>query len=200
MKQVFSLLTLIFFAGMAYAQERNFKLVKAPTENVSNQRRKAVVIGMEVAGENYLIPIDAELNSQTDVQFNAININQVLGNMDEKRVAMKLLILDACRDNPFKRSWSRDSEGKGLAQMSAPKGTFIAFTAAPGATAADGGNYSLRNGVFTHYLKQEIVKSGVAIEHIFTVVSREVANLTNDMQSPFRNSSLTDVFLLHPAG
>ena len=154
--------------------------------------------GMEVSGDNYLIPVDAELNSQTDVQYNALNVNQVLGNMDEKRVGMKLLILDACRDNPFKRSWSRGSDVKGLAQMAAPQGTFIAFAAAPGATAADGGTYNLRNGVFTHFLKQEIVKEGMSIDNIFTYVSRDVSNLTNNQQAPFRNSSLTAVFYFKP--
>ena len=261
----FLLITLIFFTSLSYAQDRNFKLVKTPTKNVTKEKRKAVVIGMsdygagkslnntlndaddmanvltqlgfkvtllknndlrglrknltdwyntiegndmaifyfaghgmEVSGENYLIPVDAALNSQTDVQYSALNVNQVLGNMDEKHVGMKLLILDACRDNPFKRSWNRGDEGKGLAQMAAPKGTFIAFAAAPGATAIDGGSYNLRNGVFTHYLKQEIVKEGISIDHIFTNVSRDVANLTNNTQAPFRNSSLTDIFYFKP--
>ena len=108
--------------------------------------------GIEVGGENFLIPIDAEINSQSDVSYRAINAQWVLDNMEERRVEMKLLILDACRDNPFnKRSWSRGSESKGLAQMSA-SGTLIAFAAKPGSTAADGGNYNLRNGVFTYYL------------------------------------------------
>jgi TPR repeat protein len=156
--------------------------------------------GMEVNGENYLIPVDAELNSQTDVQYNALNVNQVLDNMDERQVGMKLLILDACRDNPFKRSWTRGSEEKGLAGMAAPEGTFIAFAASPGATAQDGGNYSLRNGVFTHYLKQEIVKEGASIDHIFTNVSKEVSALTHREQTPFRNSSLTDIFYFIPPG
>ena len=154
--------------------------------------------GMEVNGDNYLIPIDAELYSQIDVQFSALNVNQVLGNMDEKGVGMKLLILDACRDNPFKRSWSRGSEEKGLAQMSAPRGTYIAFAASPGFTAQDGANYNLRNGVFTYFLKQEIVKEGKSIDEIFNNVTGRVANLTRDQQIPFKNSSLTQTFYFIP--
>ncbi len=154
--------------------------------------------GMEVNGENYLIPIDAELNSQTDVEFNALNVNQVLGNMDEKKVGMKLLILDACRNNPFKRSWSRGSESKGLAQMAAPKGTYIAFAASPGFTAQDGGNYNLTNGVFTHFLKQELAKPGLSINEIFDNVTGDVATLTHDQQTPFKNSSLTKSFYFIP--
>ena len=154
--------------------------------------------GMEVNGVNYLIPVEAELNSQTDVEFNALNVNQVLGNMDEKRVDMKLLILDACRDNQFKRSWGRGSEEKGLAQMSAPKGTYIAFAASPGATAMDGGNYDLNNGVFTHFLKQEILKAGASIDEIFNNVTGYVATLTHNQQVPFKNSSLTKNFYFIP--
>ena len=150
--------------------------------------------GMEVSGENYLIPVDAVLNSQTDVEYNALNVNQVLGNMDEKRVDMKLLILDACRDNPFKRSWSRGSEEKGLAGMNAPGGTYIAFAASPGLTAQDGANYHLKNGVFTHFLKQEILKEGISIDEIFNNVTGAVATLTHNQQIPFKNSSLTKNF------
>ena len=158
--------------------------------------------GIEVGGENFLIPIDAEIKSQSDVSYHAINAQWVLDSMEERRVEMKLLILDACRDNPFnKRSWSRGGESKGLAQMSA-SGTLIAFAAKPGSTAADGGNYNLRNGVFTHYLKQEIVKEGVSIQEIFTNVTNKVYNLTSDqaegLQEPFTNISLRQIFYFKP--
>ncbi len=150
--------------------------------------------GMEVNGDNFLIPVDADMNSETDVVYNTLNVNQVLGNMDEKKVGMKLLILDACRDNPFKRSWTRGGGSKGLAQLSATKGTYIAFAASPGFTAQDGGNYRLQNGVFTHYLKQEILKQGISIDEVFNNVTGSVAELTKNQQIPFKNSSLTKTF------
>ena len=266
MKHTFLLLTLLLFTSPAFAQDRNFRLVKVPTQNPTNQKRKAVVIGMsdyggnrhldntvndaddmadvftrlgfevtllkdndlrtlktnlinwyntitgndvavfyfaghgmEVNGKNYLIPIDAELSSETDVEFNTLNVDQVLGNMNEKRVGMKLLILDACRDNPFTRSWYRGGdEEKGLAQMPAPVGTYIAFAASPGSTAQEGKNYNLRNGVFTYYLKQEILKAGATIDEILTNVTEAVFNLTHEQQIPFRNSSLTKPFIPNP--
>ena len=81
-------------------------------------------------------------------------------------------------------------------------GTLIAFAAKPGSTAADGGNYNLRNGVFTHYLKQEIVKEGVSIQEIFTNVTNKVYNLTQEQkdgpQEPFTNSSLRQMFYFKP--
>jgi len=269
MKQLFLLISLLLLTSLSPAQTRpqtrNLRLVKPPTENPVNQKRKAVVIGMsdyggdksldntlndandmatvftrlgfevtlltnndlrslrthlatwynsiegndmavfyfaghgmEVAGENYLIPVDAELNSQTDAQYNTLNVNQVLGNMDEKRVAMKLIILDACRDNPFTRSWSRGSEEKGLSQMAAPKGTYITFAASPGLTAQDGKNYGLHNGVFTYFLKQEIVKKGLSIDEIFNNITGDVSALTHEQQTPFKNSSLGNNFYFLP--
>jgi len=265
MKPIALLVVLSFFTCLSFAQSRNLRLVKPPTNNPTSQERKAVVIGMsdygegkslnntvndaddmaavltqlgfevtlmknndlqnletnltnwyatiegndmavfyfaghgmEVFGENYLIPIDAELNSQTDVKYKTLNVNQVLDNMDEKRVGMKLIILDACRDNPFKRSWSRGSAEKGLAQMSAPKGTYIAFAASPGFTAQDGATYNLKNGVFTYFLKQEILKTGMSIDEIFNNVTGDVSSLTNEQQTPFKNSSLTRTFYFIP--
>ena len=267
MKHISFLIVLAFFTCVSFAQDRNFRLVKPPTNNPTSQTRKAVVIGMsdygegrtlnntindaddmaavltqlgfevtllknndlrslktnldnwygsiegndmaifyfaghgmEVNGENYLIPIDAELNSQTDVRYNTLNVNQVLGNMDERQVGMKLIILDACRDNPFKRSWTRGSEDKGLAGMNAPRGTYIAFAASPGFTAQDGANYNLKNGVFTYYLKQEILKAGISIDDIFNNVTGDVSSLTGDQQTPFKNSSLTKTFYFIPPG
>ena len=264
MKKNFLILNLLFFTCLAFAQSRNVRLVNAPTDNPTNQKRKAVVIGMsdygagrslnntlndaddmsnvltklgfevtllknndlrnlktnlskwfqtisqndmaifyfaghgmEVNGENFLIPVDAELSTQSDVQYDALNVQWVLDNMNEKNVEMKLLILDACRDNPFKRSWTRGSESKGFAQMSA-KGTLIAFAASPGSTAQDGGNYSLRNGVFTYFLKQEIAKEGVSILEIFTNVTGKVSELTHEQQEPYTNSSLRKNFYLIP--
>ncbi|MCL1943095.1 MAG: caspase family protein [Candidatus Azobacteroides sp.] len=156
--------------------------------------------GVEVNGINYLIPVDAELNSEADIRYEALSVNQVLDNMDLKQVHFKLLILDACRDNPWTRGWSRSSSEKGLAQMSAPKGTLIAFAAAPGATAQDGGVYNLRNGVFTHFLKEEILREGASIDNILNRVAGNVSNLTNDRQLPYKTGILTEDFYFIPPG
>jgi len=154
--------------------------------------------GVQVNNENYLIPVDAKLNSPTDVRYNALNVNQVLGNMDDRRVGMKLLILDACRDNPFTRSWTRGGDKTGLANMTAPDGTYIAFAAAANAEAADGGN--LGNGVFTYYLKKEIVKAGISIDDIFSNVASSVYNHTNKQQRPSRINDLMEIFYFIPPG
>jgi len=155
--------------------------------------------GMEIEGENYLIPVGFEPNSsQADAQDYTLKVSNVLRNMELKQVGLKLIILDACRDNPFTRSWTRGRAEKGLASMDAPEGTYIAFAAAPGSTAQDGKNFNLHNGVFTYYLKGEIVKAGLSIDEIFNNVTGEVSNLTNKQQRPYRNINLGQTFYFIP--
>lgn len=89
--------------------------------------------GAQVNGENYLLPVDANLKSEADVKYKAVNAGQVLTGMGEARNGMNIVILDACRDNPFPRSYR--SSKSGLAEMEAPKGSIIAFATAPGNTA-----------------------------------------------------------------
>ena len=147
--------------------------------------------GIGVNGENYLIPRDAELNLQTDIKYNALNVNQVLDSMNEKRVGIKLLIFDTCFDIPFER----DSERK-VVVPAVSKDTFIAFAGSP--IAQDGTNYNLQNGVFTYYLKQEILKSGISLDEIFNNVALDVSGLTGDQQTPFKISSLMRKFYFIP--
>jgi len=148
-------------------------------------------------GRNYLIPIGANLLSEADLPTYTLSIVNVLDNMDAKNVKMKLLILDACRSNEFARSWTRGGENKGLGAVSA-EGTYIAFATAPNSTAQDGGNYGFHNGVFTNYLKQEIVKPGLTISNVFDNVAKNVSKCTNKQQVPFRNNGLSDDFYFIP--
>jgi len=144
-------------------------------------------------GKNYLIPVGASLLSEADLATYTLSVANVLDNMDAKNVKMKLLILDACRTNEFARSWNRGGGNKGLDAISA-EGTYIAFATAPNSTAQDGGNYGLHNGVFTYYLKQEIMKPGLTISNVFDNVAKNVSKCTNKQQIPFRNNGLSDDF------
>jgi len=153
--------------------------------------------GMEIEGINYLIPINYNFQSLANVKHKALNVSQVIDNMDERNVRMKLIILDACRSNDFKKTKGMNSSG-GLASITAPKGTFIAFAASPGKEAADGGQYDLKNGVFTHFIKQELIKEGMPISAIFTRVANGVDIMTDGKQTPFTNSSLTETFFFIP--
>jgi uncharacterized caspase-like protein len=95
--------------------------------------------GMQVKGENFLIPIGARLREEFEVKSQCLKLEQVLEAMGESECSLKVIVLDCCRDNPLKRSWSRGGSGKGLAGLSnVPEGTVIAFSTSPNTTAADG--------------------------------------------------------------
>ena len=99
---------------------------------------------MQFKDRNYLIPIDAVMGSEDDVTFFSVEVSQVFDRMERARTRFNFVILDACRDNPFRDTFKVSATG--LAQMSGPSGTLIAYATAPGATAADGFG---RNGIYT---------------------------------------------------
>jgi len=94
--------------------------------------------GLQVQGSNYLVPVDMEIQDEGEVQFNTVNAGQVLAKMEEAKNPVNIVILDACRDNPYARGFKRSSASRGLAPMDAPVGSFVAYAAAPGKTADDG--------------------------------------------------------------
>jgi uncharacterized caspase-like protein len=104
--------------------------------------------GIQSKGYNYLIPIDAQIQSEPQVEYDCVQADRVLAIMEGSGSKVNIVILDACRNNPFERSWTRSESGKGLAFMNAPKGTLIAYATSPGSTAADG---SGNNGLYTYY-------------------------------------------------
>ena len=112
------------------------------------------------------MPIDAKLPSEEYVKYNCTNAGLVLDVMEKAGAKMKIVILDACRNNPFARSWYRGSESTGLGAMNAPKGTFIAFSTSPGEVALDGGT-NQRNSPYTTALLQTLQKKGLSITDFF---------------------------------
>ena len=103
--------------------------------------------GIQVKGINYLIPVDARIESESDVKYECVDAGRVLGKMEDAGNDLNIVVLDACRDNPFARGFRSSSSG--LARMDAPKGSLIAYATAPGSIAADGIG---RNGVYTKHL------------------------------------------------
>jgi len=103
--------------------------------------------GVQVRGENYLVPVDAKIESEEEVEYEGMHVGFVLAQMDSASNPMNIVILDACRNNPFARSFR--SASRGLASMNAPSGTLIAYATAPGAVASDG---QARNGLYTQEL------------------------------------------------
>ena len=93
--------------------------------------------GLQVKGRNYLVPVNADIQEEDEVAGAALDVDSVLAKLETARNRLNILILDACRNDPFARSFRSASQG--LAPLDAPMGTFIAFATAPGRTAADGG-------------------------------------------------------------
>jgi len=92
--------------------------------------------GMQVNGRNYLIPVDASIRKETDIKYEAVDAGRILDEMYSADNGLNIVILDACRDNPFARSFKTTRNG--LARMDAPRGTLIAYATSPGSVAADG--------------------------------------------------------------
>ena len=148
--------------------------------------------GIQVDGRNYLIPIDAQLKNKKQVEYDGIDAERILMNMEDSGSRVNIVILDACRDNPFERSWSRGiKKKKGLAQMNAPHGSLIAYSTSPGSTAADGEGM---NGLYTSALLKYIRTPNLSIESVFKKVRTTVMARSDGAQTPWELSSLTGDF------
>ncbi|NVN98335.1 MAG: caspase family protein [Geobacteraceae bacterium] len=145
--------------------------------------------GMQVNGRNYLIPIGARIESESDIEHESIDIARVLGKMEDAGNPVNIVILDACRDNPFARSF-RSSRG-GLARMDAPTGTIVAYATAPESVAADGKD---KNGVYTKHLLKALTIPGLTIEQVFKHVRNDVITETGNRQIPWESTSLRGDF------
>ena len=142
--------------------------------------------GMQVNGENYLIPIGSKIEKEQDVELEAVNLKRILGEMEYAQNDLNIVILDACRNNPFARSF-RSGGNKGLASTLAPTGTFIAYATAPGKVAADGKG---KNGLYTQELLKALKQKGLRIEDVFKKVRTNVYKQSEKKQVPWENSSI----------
>jgi len=143
--------------------------------------------GVQIEGVNYLVPLGVRLNAASDVKYHAVATDWVLARMDESGMDVKLLILDACRDNPLGRSLTR-ALSRGLAVIEAPKGSLVVYATSPGKTARDGVG---RNSPFTTHLLRELPVPGRPVELAFKAVRVGVQKETNGEQIPWEASSLT---------
>lgn len=151
--------------------------------------------GVQVSGRNYLIPVDAEIPREDEVDFASVNLNFIMRKMATANNGLNIVILDACRNNPFARSWSRSAEEGGLAQVNAPTGTFIAYATAPNMTASDGTG---RNGLYTTELLKILKRPGLTIEQAFKNVTIAVDQSSAGKQVPWTSSSLRGEFYFVP--
>jgi PQQ-dependent catabolism-associated CXXCW motif protein len=151
--------------------------------------------GIQANGNNYLVPVDADIESEADLEAEAVDAGKVLRAMAEAHNRLNIVILDACRNNPLPKGRSLS---RGLARMDAPSGTFIAYAAGPGQTAEDGSAGG--NGVFTGELVKAIALPGLPIEQVFKKAAAGVRSQTGQRQVPWTEASLQGDFFFHPPG
>lgn len=147
--------------------------------------------GIEINGVNYLIPIDAMLGADRDVAYEAVPLEQVLDSVDAAR-RLRVVILDACRDNPFvpqmKRTAGTRSAGRGLARIEPAGGTLVAYAAKAGQVALDGDGGG--NSPFVASLVKYLPQPGLEISMLFRLVRDDVMEATGRKQEPFIYGSL----------
>ena len=158
--------------------------------------------GLQVAGRNYLIPVDAHLQGERDLDFDAVNLDFIMKQMELGRAdKTNIVFLDACRDNPFAQNLARSmgtrsaSIGKGLAQVDTGVGTFIAYSTQPGNVALDGKG---KNSPFTAALAKHVKEPGRDLTSVMIEVRKDVLAATGGKQVPWDHSALTGEFYFQP--
>lgn len=147
--------------------------------------------GMQIDGENYLAAIDTDGSDETDAKHSSLALNRVIEMMEKSACATSIIILDACRDNPFERAWTRSAASRGLAPVYAPRGTLIAYATSPGQTASDGKG---RNGSYTAALLQHLSTPDCSIENMFKRVRNTLSAATKGKQISWEHTSLAGEF------
>ena len=154
---------------------------------------------VEVAGHNWLLPVSANIRAGRDLRFEAIDLDGVLEQL-EGTSRLSIVVLDACRENPFRAGLGGGGRGvdagNGLARMQAAVGTLIAFATAPGTVADDGRG---ANSPFTEALLKRIETPGVELRQMFSEVRRDVREVTSGRQVPWEQSAMEGAFYMKPA-
>lgn len=144
---------------------------------------------VQVEGVNYLVPVEADLEKKYQLKSQCIQVNDVLGAMEDANNKCNIVILDACRNNPFK-GLTR-SANRGLARMNSPRGSLLVYATQPGGVASDGKS---RNGVYTQSLLRHMKTPNLEIMTLLRRVRNDVLDATEETQMPWESSSLTGDF------
>ena len=146
--------------------------------------------GIQVGSENYLLPTKEVFESEYDVQDYGVSVQDIMRYLTGMSNQVNVLILDACRDNPFEGTWkkTRSLKGDGLAKIPPPTGSLVAFSTDAGKTAADGDG---KNSIYCRSLSENLLIEDIGLEQVFKNVRSEVLKITHNQQSPVENSKLT---------
>ena len=171
--------------------------IRAHSENLA--RTKAVGLfyfaghGAQLAWRNYLIPVDAEIADVHELRERGVDVNSLIDGIRKAGNPMNMIILDACRDNPF--GSARRLDQKGLSQLDAPPGTLLAYATAPGNTAIDGEG---AHGLYTEHLLKEMKVPEAKVEDVFKRVRLAVRRRSSGLQIPWESTSLEEDFYFVP--
>ena len=156
--------------------------------------------GLQDKGQNYLVPVNAKIQKPSDIEMETLRLRRVLNSMEDAANRLNIVVLDACRDNPYHTSYHDPMDGgsRGGVKVStfepvvAPFGTFIAYSTAPGRAASDG---SGQHGLYTEELLKVLDNAaGMKLEDIFKRVRSNVRKRSKNLQIPWENSSVEGDF------
>jgi hypothetical protein len=151
--------------------------------------------GIQIKGENFLPAVDADIEAEEDVPNQSLAVKQIMDVLDEAKTRLNLVFLDACRNNPYARSF-RSTAGDGLARITAPSGTLISYATRPGSVAGDGAG---RNGLYTSKLLLQM-NSNLQIEQALKQVVTEVKAASQGKQEPWMEGSIEGDFCFKQCG
>jgi hypothetical protein len=147
--------------------------------------------GVQIEGVNYLLAVDTDVETENDAKHSSLSLDKVVDAMANSTASTRIIILDACRTNPWERKWHRSPGVRGLASVYAPKGTIIGFATSPGEVAHDGAG---RNGTYTAGLLEHIDAPDCSIEMMFKRVRNTVAAASKGKQTSWEHTSLSGEF------
>jgi hypothetical protein len=150
--------------------------------------------GIQVGGSNYLVPIGARINREVDIKYETLDAGKILDEMASANNGLNIVIFDACRDNPYSRSFRNASRGLAIVS-NAPVGTFISYSTSPGNVASDGDG---RNSPYTQALLWYMKEPGLTIEQVFKGARAKLGKDTGGKQIPWELSSLQGEFYFVP--
>lgn len=184
-----------------YRENSSLREITTAVQDFGNKLKKGGVglfyfsgHGLQIKGQNFLLPIGVDIKSEGDVPYEGYPADRLLSALEVSGNKLNIIILDACRDNPFARSFSR-STLSGLAQMQSGKGMLIAYATSPGDTASDGPG--MKNGLFTYHLIENLRISGLSLSKLFDITREKVFKASKENQLPWVSTSVIGDFIFN---
>ncbi|HMB46712.1 MAG TPA: caspase domain-containing protein [Afifellaceae bacterium] len=189
--------TLVIDADQAAMKQAMLQFGRALRKNATTGLFYYAGHGVQVHGKNYLIPVNATIAAEDEIDLEGIDVNDFLQLMNRSKSRVNIVVLDACRNNPFARSFrsAGGGAGDGLAPVRAPRGTYIAYATGPGQVAVDGDG---DNSPYTQALSRAITEPGLSLETVFKRTRASVLEATDEQQVPWETSSITGEFYFRP--